>query len=457
MLSKVFEFTEGPQNFEIIQQENDMADIKIRGKFIDDPNDDTEQILPFSFDKVIVRIINEEDGSFVSEMTSFTGTEEDCSALIKGVRVGGPYAVEIVYYDPINGYDYPVRGDKRRHFFVGDVFIIAGQSNAAGMGKGYIFEKSELGIHILRNLDYWDIASSPFNDLDYAKQSMFLSFAKKVKSETGRPIGFIPSAIGGASISRWLEGENGDLYKKMIDVIKIKNINARAILWYQGCAEAGNNTDIDEYIEKFKKFVSQIRRDLNNKHIKVFTFQLNRMMSNQYDRDLFEGYSKVREAQRLIPKKVEDVYVLPTQDASIMADFIHGGKASNVMLGERLALQVLEKEYKIGFGADAPEISKAILTDDKTVVLSFDNVYEFLYSYNAGNENLPITVDDKKGTVGICEYSVSKNEITVKTERKIELPAYVSGQCGNDTEKIIIDYATQIPILGFYKFEITKD
>lgn len=454
MIGRLIEFIEAPENFQVLQQENGFCDIDIKCKITEDANDDTEQDLPFAFNKVFARVINEENGAAVTEKFYFKGTEEKCSAHIKNVPIGGPYMLEVAYLDEADSVLFPIRGDKRRHFFVGDVYIIAGQSNAAGMGKGFQTEKTELGIQVLRNLEYWDIASSPFNDLDYAKQSMFMSFGKRIKTESGMPIGFIPAAIGGASVSRWISEENGDLYKKLMNTIIKHKIKARAVLWYQGCAEAGDAVKTEEYISRFERFVQNIRTDLDCPNMKIFTFQLNKMKSKNPNEELDNGYSYVREAQRMAAKRISNVFVLPAIDAANMSDFIHGSKSSNIMLGERLALQVLEKEYKIGMGVDAPEISSASFENKTTVKLEFENVKSYLYSFNATKETLPLKIEDEAGTVKISDYSINGNKITISTNRECIGNAYVSGQWGANPKEYIIDFETQIPMLCFNHFYI---
>ncbi|HCQ00632.1 MAG TPA: hypothetical protein DIT99_08015, partial [Candidatus Latescibacteria bacterium] len=82
---------------------------------------------------------------------------------------------------------------------VGDLWIIAGQSNAAGYGRGPALDPPELGIHILKNEEVWDVAAQPLNDttrsthpnLEQANpgHAPYLRFARDLKSALGYPIG----------------------------------------------------------------------------------------------------------------------------------------------------------------------------------------------------------------------------------------------------------------------------
>ena len=451
---KILKIVKAPADWEIIQETGGRADISVEVIIEDNPADDTDIELDFTFEEVYARIVNEESGEFATPLTKFEKTGEIYGCKLCGVPCGGPYLLDFVLFNRAKNIESPLVAERRRHFCVGDVYIIAGQSNAAGMGKGFLTEKSEMGLHILRNLDFWDIASHPFNDFDYSKQSMFLAFAKHIKKRTGRPIGLIPASMGGSPLSRWIKDEGGDLYAKMLKSLKNNCISAKAVLWYQGCSDAWTSDSETEYLERFKKFVDFLREDLNNSDLPIFTFQLNRQKLKEKEDD--KGYDFVREAQRRAANEISNVYVLPTIDCLNMSDFIHNAKSSNLMLGERLAIQVLQKLYGIGIGADAPEISKAYFVSEKEIRLKFSNVTEFLYAFNSSIADFPITVEDGQGKIDIEDYIVSEDSITLILKRDATGGVFVSGQTGSDPQNIIIDYGTQIPMLCFYKFKVER-
>ena len=256
---KKIKIIRAPDDWEIIQQNNGYAEIDVDVLIEDNPDDDTEIELDFSLSDIYARIVNEESGEFVTPLVRLAAEEKSYRCMFRKVPCGGPYLLDFVLFNKEKCIDAPLIGARRRHFYVGDVYIIAGQSNAAGMGKGFLSEEPETGIHVLRNLQYWDIASQPFNDFDYSKQSMFMAFAKKVRKQTGMPIGLIPAAMGGAPLSRWLKDENGDLYGKLVSCLKKHKIKARAMLWYQGCADVWNTSEPSDYIGRFKKFTEAVR------------------------------------------------------------------------------------------------------------------------------------------------------------------------------------------------------
>lgn len=454
---KIIKVIKAPENWEVIRQEDGYASIDIEIEVSENINDDTDFEIEFSADNLYARLVNEENGEFITPLEKLEKNGDIYTCLINKIPCGGPYLLDFILFDRKKGIDCPTVGGKRRHLYVGDVYIIAGQSNAAGMGKGFVTEEPEMGIHILRNMEFWDIASHPFNDFDYSKQSMFLSFAKKIRKKTGNPVGLIPAAMGGSPLSRWLKDEDGDLYLKLLNCIKKREIKPTAVLWYQGCADTGGSKDPEDYLKRFKKFTDFLRADLENEELPIFTFQLNRQKFKESDIESDFEYDCVREVQRRAAKEIKNVYVLPAIDALNMSDFIHGSKSSNIMLGERLALQVSDKLFGIGPGADAPEITKAYFTGDKVIKLQFDNVSEFLYGFNSSVCDFPIKLEDDIGALEISNYELEGNTVTLFTDRNACGGVFASGQTGSDPKNIIIDYGTQIPMLCFSKIKVIRE
>ena len=442
--------TRSPERFEVLQHTDGYADILLEGEMCPCNGFDEDE-RGFSHEHIYAKVICESDGALAIPPVKVTVENKKFSTLIKGIPVGGPYMIDFVFLKRESCSEYSIRGDKVYHIFVGDLYLIAGQSNAAGMARGELSETAEIGISVLRNLEAWDIATSPM--ADDTRHNMFLPFAKKIRKETGIPIGLIPSAVGGAPLSRWLPSEDGDLYRRAMNAVGGRKL--RGVLWYQGCADAGDGYSTEQYVRRFSDFVSTLRRDVGDELLPVFTFQLNRQRRRDRDEELNELYDGIREAQRLVPHRIDGVYVLPAIDALNMSDFIHNSRPSNAMLGERLARQVLEKLYGKGLGADAPEIASATLAEDGVVVAEFANVREFLSDLNSRTDEYPLVVCDTDGAVGISGVRISADKICLTLARPVKLPATLSGQCGFSPLNIIIDYATGIPVLCFKNFPIT--
>lgn len=449
---RFFVLTEAPENFSVLSAKADQAAVCVRGFFEEDTTDDTDIVFDFSYDCLYLRVLCEQSGALAAPPVKLSFSGDAFEARLS-LPVGGPYMLELYYLNASRCLFYPLRGDRRRHFFVGDVYLIAGQSNAAGMGQGALFEPMELGIQLLRDLSHWDVAAAPFSDFDYSKQSMFLHFSKILKSETGRPIGLIPAAMGGAPLSRYLPKENGDLYRKMMKALSSHSITPKAVLWYQGCSDAGEGCGIDAYIERFSTFVKQLRQDLKNPDLPLYTFQLNRQIISRENEGLDQSYDRIREAQRRAAEQIPGVCVLPAIDGFSMSDFIHGSKMANLAFGERLARTVLYKEYGIGEGVEVPSISSATLSQRK-LTLCFKGVSSYLNDYHCGLRNLPISVSDKEGEVPLAAYRIDADKIILSLARDAVGEVYVSAQSGTDPRYIIADYLSGIPMLCFYNYPV---
>jgi hypothetical protein len=408
--------------------------------------------MAFSAEHLYLFVTHEESGAPVCPPVHLS-IENDAFSCEVQIPVGGPYLLDICIYNEETGYFEKLHGACRRHFFVGDVYLIAGQSNAAGKAGGILHESMELGVQLLRDLKAWDIASAPFSDFDDSKHNIFLRFAKIIKKHTGRPIGLVPAAIGGASLARFLPEENGDLYRKTMSALKKHSICPKAVLWYQGCTDAGMGFSTEDYLARFEKFVKNIRSDLQNESLPIYTFQLNRMIKPAINEELDRKYDRIREAQRQAAEKIPGVFVFPAIDGLSMSDFIHASRLSYATYAERLAAKVLFEEYGKGLGASVPTLASAILKE-KELILSFDGVESYLYDFRCGTPALPIEVSDGEGIIPLASHSVYKNEIRIELSRAPSSDAFVSLQCGTDPRYYVADFLSGIPALCYYRYPI---
>ena len=454
MEKRLFVLKNAPENFSVLSADGDYASLCVSGILAEDSEDDTFLPIAFSQEYLYLFITHEESGAPVCPPARLL-VENDAFSCEVRIPVGGPYLMDICVYDDQKGYFEKLHGACRRHFFVGDVYLIAGQSNAAGKAGGILHESMELGVQLLRDLKEWDIASAPFSDFDDSKHNMFLHFAKIVRKHTGRPIGLVPAAIGGASLARFLSDENGDLYRKTMAALKKHSIRPKAVLWYQGCTDAGMGFGTEDYLARFEAFVKNIRSDLQNESLPIYTFQLNRQIKPAPNEEIDRKYDRIREAQRLAAEKIPGVFVFPAIDGLSMSDFIHASRLSYTAYAERLAAKVLLEEYGKGLGASVPSIASARLVG-KALVLSFVGVESYLYDFRCGTPSLPIEVSDGEGSIPLASHSVCKNEIRIELSRAPIGDAFVSLQCGTDPRYYIADFLSGIPALCAFRYPITK-
>lgn len=448
----------GPKDWQIVQQVGGSAAIELAGSWY---HPDT---LPGA--RVYARIVKEETGEPVIPWVRSEATGE-CKwhVVIEKIPAGGLYRIETCFCPADNkAMEWSIRGDMVHHFGVGDLFVIAGQSNSAGYGKDPVFDPPELGIHLLKNNGRWDLACHPMNEsTDTLHEvnreganpghSPYLSFARQLKRELGYPIGLLQSALGGSPLSRWNPEEDGDLYCNMLEIIHTQGGKVKGLLWYQGCSDTGPD-QCDTYLERFKALVSHLRKDMNDSGLPVLTVQLNRYTGEAPDSVSDRSWGVVREAQRQAARQIPGVYVIPSLDSSL-SDAIHNSSAANLVLGERLARIALTRLYGRKYPCDAPELVKAKKKGAQKIVLSFSHVTDRLYTFDIMGEKLPFAVEDEKGRIGVTGYEINKGNILLMLERGIRGICHVHGAFERNPGFVIpIDTGTYLPMLAFYGVEV---
>ena len=146
------------------------------------------------------------------------------------------------------------------HVGVGEVFIVAGQSNAGNYGS----EKLTLQSDRVSAFDgkNWTLANDPQPGAGGKNGSFIPAFADAMVQRFDVPIGIVAVAQGGTSVREWLpkgikfkqntttgEGvtkvgdefeSNGALFEKLTAPMKTLGIHGfRAVLWHQGESDAG--------------------------------------------------------------------------------------------------------------------------------------------------------------------------------------------------------------------------
>ena len=393
------------------------------------------------------RLLRQDDNSVVTGWTPADSFDENTWSATITIPRGGLYRLETCL-DAVSaktGEHWRFRGDMRMHIGCGDVFVIAGQSNAAGYGKGVAWDAPDVRVHVKRNSGHWDMATHPLNDATDAYDcpnapmgqvgtSPFISFGKRHADHTGCPVGLIPAAQGGSPIRDWDPARNGYLFRNMISKIQRAG-GATAILWYQGCTDAMSG-ETDTYYQSFQNLVLSTRRILGWT-IPFYTFQINGYLGETSGRN----WDLIRAAQRKAAHEIEKVHLLPTAGMDL-ADDIHISPAANVTLGEQLAALM-------DLGVKAPDLAQAWKKSDKQIALKFENVTGALMLRGpAGRQSL--TVRDDLGNNPVSAIHADGNELIATMERDIAGQAFVSCGCGAMPEQHpVMDDATNLPAIPF--------
>ncbi len=341
-------FDHAPENWEVVQQNNNgYADVSFEGHWEFQGNDGPRQ--------VYIRVVDENTRVPVIDYTACQMQSDRKWSVTLSIPKGGRYLIDTVLQTTDEPPSVSVRGDMVRHLGVGDVWVIAGQSNASGFGREPIKDLPDIGVSARYGNGAWDIATHPLADstgtlTELSREringgvSPWIAFAKAMKKVLGYPIGLIPTSKGSSQLARWNPNEDGDLYRNMLSIIDGRAV--RGVLWYQGESDtySGRFTD---YAERFEAFVERLRLDVRSPDgiLPIFTVQLNQRSNMTEER--LRNWAKVRSDQALCSQKLPYVYMVRSKGLKL-TDAIHNASSSNLIIGRRVASAALN-EF---FGAD---------------------------------------------------------------------------------------------------------
>ena len=146
-------------------------------------------------------------------------------------------------------------------FSVGEVFIVAGQSNSANCGSpAYTPTHSTASVWTGTG---WRHAYDPLPIASCSGGSPWSRLADLLIDEIDLPVGFLSVGVGGTMIEQWVPSAN-ELYPRIQDAIAAVHPNGmRAILWHQGESDAVRppTTGPQEYAEGLRQVIDQSRSD----------------------------------------------------------------------------------------------------------------------------------------------------------------------------------------------------
>ncbi len=407
---------------------------------------------------VIVRVVHEDDNLTVIpwQECETDGTEWKTGLVIPE---GGLYRIEVRLAEIDNHYknnsrDWAPLIACAHHVGVGDIFILAGQSNMSGYGKDPAYDPPQLGVHLYNNSGNWVLASHPLfsvpdpiydnNDCS-SGVSPGLAFGRMMSRRLNVPVGLVCAAMGGSSLESWNPAEPEPFLYIALSA-KIKEVGKFAgMLWYQGCNETTQKDEAETYLEKFTQTVTLWREQFG--WFPIATCQINRHAWKEEDRE--KNWGLVREAQRQAGIKIPDVYVIPTADLPT-CDGIHNTSASCITVGERLASAMLKGHYGLS-GVFAPSVKKIKKLDSRNILLTFYNSHTIRTMDNIASG---MNIEDENGMMK-CEKAIARGEeLIVTSERDIGNNAVFHAYWNREVPAFFVRDAYGLPMLACYGVEI---
>ena len=320
-------------------------------------------------------------------------TVNQAESKVIGVPAGGPY--RIVCQLKV--------GDKTEtaivaNVFVGDLWVLAGQSNMEGVGDLVDVTPPNPRVMLLGMDGHWGIAEEPLHWLvdspdpvhsgdpstraTRAAQThkhrgkgagLGLPFAVTMVESTGVPVGLVACAHGGTSMEQWnpSKKEQGgkSLYGSMIRQVKEAGGKVKGVLWYQGESDAlGGGEAWKVYPRVFADFIGSVRSDFGQPELPFYFVQIGRFISGADPK----GWNAVQDALRTLPERVPNTAVVSVIDLEL-DDGIHVGTQGQKRTGQRLA-RIALRELFGQLGATTPTLDRLSRGPNNTLLLKFKGV-----------------------------------------------------------------------------------
>jgi sialate O-acetylesterase len=415
---------------------------------------------------VQVRLVREDTGVPVSAalewQTVATRAEGTWSGRLSNIPAGGLYRLETRYQpdsQPMG--EWSDRGDMRHFLGVGDLWVITGQSNSAGYGRGPVYDPPELGIHLFRNNGEWALATHPLNestgtqhpvnrDQANTAHAPYIHFARLLKQQLHCPIGLIQTSRGGSALAEWNPHDpapSAGLFDNMRACVAAAGGRVAGIVWYQGESEGGSLTG-HTYLPRFAQAVAAWRAALAHPTLPVLTVQLNRHLILP-TAELEQSWMQVREAQRQAARTIPHLSVVPSFDLPL-SDGIHTSAAGNLVLAERLAHAALGLVYGRAQDYQAPDLQTArAAPDGQSITLSFAPVTSRMD--NVDPTANCFRVEDAAGVAPVTAVTYPGGpNVRLSLGRALAGAAVVHGGWGLAPAAVPVDMERFMPMLGFY-------
>jgi hypothetical protein len=218
---------------------------------------------------------------------------DEADVLISDVEIpaGGGADLELGVGGPYRLHASSDQGNEvlAERVLVGDLWVLAGQSNMYGYGGLDEFDAPHPLVHMLDMARRWRLAEEPLHsnvhspdpvhidnvegDVDALRSQVHgygaglgLAFAKEVVAATGVPIGLIPTAKGGAQLADWLPRGADDggltLYGSLQKSVQAAGGAVRGVLWWQGESDSGTPDSAAEFPGSLRTLIAALRHDL---------------------------------------------------------------------------------------------------------------------------------------------------------------------------------------------------
>ena len=239
-------FVTQPKTRAVIQRgEDNLADITVAGTYTG------------TLDLIEARMVlmdGYETGT-ATEWMELESADFAYSGVIPRVAAGGWYQIEV--RGTLDG-EITYTGVHER-IGVGDIYVIAGQSNSANYGtNSYTLQDDRVSVRESLTTEAWRLAYAPFPIAGGAGGTAWDRLGDMLVAELDIPVGFISVGVGGSGLGQWIN--TGYTETRLKPAVQSFPANGfKAVLWHQGEADNVSNTSRDTYAANFQSMVDDTR------------------------------------------------------------------------------------------------------------------------------------------------------------------------------------------------------
>lgn len=323
------------------------------------------------------------DGVTVGEVTG-----GELRGRLMDLPVGGPYDVTLRVKDS-------AEQTTIRDLLVGDLWVLAGQSNMEGCGARWEALKPDPSVRAYYMDDHWDVAEDPLHDLSIAVAPVHqeidgprqpqptrgtglgVSFGQERFRAIGVPVGLIACAHGGTSMRQWSpalrEKGGSSLYGAAIQRVNRNGGKVAGLVWYQGCSDTNPTDSSPVYTERMMDLIGAFRGEFGDRTFPVAVVQIGPHRTSDADD---RAWSEIRRQQYDLPCHVPHLTLVSAIDLTL-ADMIHISGTSSHRLGKRVSQAIAALVDGEGPGpirATVIGLQKNPIHDGTDILVRFSNL-----------------------------------------------------------------------------------
>ncbi|MCA9352038.1 VCBS repeat-containing protein, partial [Patescibacteria group bacterium] len=330
---------------------------------------------------------------------------------------------------------------------IGDVFVIAGQSNAVGKGETLnSYTHATLKAVAFDESDSWIKANDPI-DIETSDGSPWPLVASNIMSDQNVPTAFITTARSGTGLvanSDWLP-PSGPQYVNMLQQIDDSGVNGvKAVLWYQGEADSFSAIPKADYNNALDLFATEIKADVVGAPSIVVG-----QVGEQVPGRTREGIDNIRLAQSEAWDDNSDIFAGPsTYDIELTIDGLHFQTDLEIQtLADRWWAAIDEALYN-GTKGRGPKFVSASENSTRTeIIVDFENVETTLLPAT-GIEGFRVEDDDVAVSISSVDR-LDADSVTITLASALSGTATVSLGSGNDLGNLTDSSTYNLPAETF--------